>query len=221
MNESQHERQPGDEPPEPKPVTAVAVVPKTPIAFGQRGLQLATFDDAWRFAIGVVKSKLAPPSFREPEQVLIAIQYGAEIGLAPMQSLQSICVINGRPTLYGDALPALVHGSGLLEDLQERIDGQGDAAMAVCVAKRKGVATPVTRTFSVEDARTAGLLNKPGPWTQYRNRMLAMRARAFAFRDAFADVLRGIQVREEVEDFSTPAGDAPAAAAEPYTLPTE
>ena len=49
-----------------------------------------------------------PVSYRgKAEDVLIAIQYGQELGLKPMQSLQGVCVINGKPTVYGDTLLAV------------------------------------------------------------------------------------------------------------------
>jgi hypothetical protein len=73
----------------------------------QRGLALSSFDDAFRFAGMVAKSDFAPKDFRgKPEACLLAIQHGAELGLTPMQSLQSIAVINGKPSIYGDAAKA-------------------------------------------------------------------------------------------------------------------
>ena len=181
---------------------------------GDRGLELRSLDDYYRFAGGVIASGLAPSSFKTVEAVMVAMQYGAEIGFSPMQSLQLLAVINGKPTLYGDALPALAWGSGLLEELDEFIEGTGDDMVATCAVKRRGVVTRIIRTFSVADARSAGLLDKAGPWKTYRSRMLAMRARAFAFRDGFADVLRGCAVREEVEDYPVKVEAAP------YSLPT-
>jgi hypothetical protein len=71
--------------------------------------------------------------------------------------------------------------------------------VAVCVAKRKG-RTPVTAKFSVEDAKRAGLWAKQGPWSAYPKRMLQMRARGFALRDAFPDVLKGMITAEEAID---------------------
>lgn len=90
-----------------------AVTPKAPINFGNSGVKLATLEDAFRFSTAVVKSGLAPKGFGTAEAVLIALQHGAEIGLPPMASLQSIAVINGRPGIYGDSALALVRGSGL------------------------------------------------------------------------------------------------------------
>ena len=60
--------------------------------------------------------------------------------------------------------------------------------------------SPIIRTFSIAEARKARLLGKSGPWQDYRGRMLQMRARGFALRDGFADVLKGLNIREEVED---------------------
>ena len=195
--------------------TAITVKPPS-IATGQRGLVLSSLDEMFRFSNGVVKSGLAPSSFKTPEAVMIAIQYGAEIGFSPMQSLQSLAVINGKPSLYGDALPALAWGSGLLESLEETIEGDGDQRTARCSLARKGVTLPIVRTFSVADAKRASLWGKNGPWSSYPDRMLAMRARAFAFRDGFADVLRGIGVSEEVADYQPNR----VASQEPFVLPT-
>ncbi|MFO5178901.1 hypothetical protein RCK74_23225, partial [Salmonella enterica subsp. enterica serovar Enteritidis] len=84
---------------------------------------------------------------------------------------------------------ALVRASGLCEFVKERIDGDGDGRIAVCETKRRGEADTVRRTFSVSEAKEAGLWNKQGPWKQFPARMLQMRARAFALRDLYADVL--------------------------------
>ena len=70
---------------------------------------------------------------------------------------------------------------------------------AICMVLRSGRSEPITRTFSIDDAKRAGLWQKPGPWTDYPDRMLMMRARAFALRDAFPDVLMGLYLREEFE----------------------
>ena len=58
----------------------------------------------------------------------------------------------------------------------------------------------MVKTFSYEDAKRAGLWGKQGPWTQYPQRMAQMRARSWAVRDAFPDLLRGISVYEEQQD---------------------
>lgn len=167
-----------------------------------RGLALASFDDAFRFSKMVASSEFAPKDFKgKPESCLLAIQHGSEVGLSPMQSLQSIAVINGRPTIWGDAALALVQSSPVCEYVREYTEGQGDNLTAVCEAKRRGYPAPTVSKFSMADAKRAGLAGKSGPWSQYPERMLALRARGFALRNAFADALRGLITAEEAQDY--------------------
>ena len=105
----------------------------------QRGLALQTMSEAMTFAQMVAKSDFAPKDFKgKPESCLLAIQHGSEVGLSPMQSLQSIACINGRPSVWGDAALALAMGSPVCEYVKERVEGDGDQAVAICEAKRRG-----------------------------------------------------------------------------------
>jgi hypothetical protein len=168
----------------------------------QTGLALQSFDDAFRFAKMVSGSEFAPKDFKgKPESCMLAIQHGSEVGLSPMQSLQSIAVINGRPTIWGDAALALVQSSPVCEYVKEFTEGQGDNLTAVCECKRRGYPAPTVSKFSMSDAKRAGLAGKAGPWSQYPERMLALRARGFALRNAFADALRGLITAEEAQDY--------------------
>lgn len=195
-----------------------AIVRRT-IEADASGLVLGTFDEWWRMANLTVKSGLAPAALNTPEKMVVAWQWGAELGLSRMQAMQSITVINGRPSLWGDALPALVWGSGKCAYLDEHIEGEGEKAVAVCETKRKDSERPVIRTYSVEDARQAGLWGKAGPWKNYPTRMLQMRARAFCLRDAYADVLRGLAVVEDIQD--APVRAAVVETESDYKLPTD
>lgn len=168
-----------------------------------RGLALQTMAEAMTFGKMASQSAFVPKEFRgKPEDCVLAIQHGAEIGLGPTQSLQSIAVVNGRPVIWGDAAKGLVLASPICEYISERIEGDGDQMAAVCEAKRRGDPQPTVSTFSVADAKKAGLWGKSGPWTQYPKRMLQMRARGFALRDAFPDVLRGLVTAEEAQDYT-------------------
>jgi hypothetical protein len=152
----------------------------------------------------VASSPFAPKDFQgKPELCFLAMQHGGEVGLSPMQSLQSIAVINGRPSIWGDAALALVQACPVCEYVREYLEGEGDNLTAVCEAKRQGYPAPTTVRFSVADAKKAGLWGKTGPWTQYPSRMLQLRARGFALRNAFADALRGLVTAEEAQDYPT------------------
>lgn len=143
-------------------------------------------------------SDMVPKDYRgKPGNCLIAVQMGLELGLKPMQAIQGIAIINGRPSLWGDALWALVKSHPLCEFTEESYNAATQTA--TCVVKRKG-AEPVVRTFSKEDAVKAKLWGKEGPWTNYPPRMLQMRARGFACRDAIPEALKGFRLAEEARD---------------------
>ncbi|MEP9376161.1 recombinase RecT [Aquabacter sp. CN5-332] len=184
-----------------------------------RAMVPQTMEDVFYLADAVHKSKLAPAGLDNPQAVAIAILHGLELGVPPMTALQRIAVINGRPTIWGDLALALVRASGAAESIKEEITGEGENRVALCTVKRKGEPEPVVGSFSVADARRAGLWDdrmkvtrrrrdgsgtyeaaNDAPWHRFPERMMKMRARAFALRDAFADVLGGLYLREEIEE---------------------
>lgn len=191
----------------------VKAASKSPIQFGAQGVQLASIEDAFRFAKAICESGFAPKGMEKPESILVAIQLGAELGLTPMAALQNTAVINGRPAIYGDAALALVRSSGLLVSYKEEIVGEGgsDSFGFRVTAVRKGEQTTV-ETFTVGDAKRAKLWGKAGPWTDYPQRMLRFRARGYALRDLFGDVLKGLRTVEEARDIpSEPINVTPLA----------
>lgn len=181
--------------------TSLAVASEKTTALSILGIQATTFKEIDDLAKYVADSELVPKDYRgKPSNVIVAWQLGAELGLQPMQALQNIAVINGRPAVWGDAALALVLGKNILEDFSETFEGEGDKLTAVFRAKRKGIATPFERRFSVADAKTAGLWGKQGPWQQYPKRMLQMRSRGFGLRDCAPDILKGTYLAEELQD---------------------
>lgn len=187
---------------------AVAISdPRPQLVAGARPTAIVprTMEEAYRLATAVCTAGMAPYGIDTPEKALIAIMHGLEVGLTPMMAMQRIAVVNGRPTIWGDAAIGLVRASGLCEWIKEWVDGSGDARAAVCEAKRRGEPGTIKRNFSVADAKTAKLWGKSGPkgptpWVTMPDRMLQMRARGFCLRDGFADVLGGLYIREEIDD---------------------
>lgn len=154
--------------------------------------------EAMEMAGMLSRSGMVPTCYKsKPEDTLVAMMMGSELGLNPIQSLQNIAVINGRPSIYGDALAALVQNHPAFGGMQESFDES--TMTASCTVWRKN-GEKHTQTFSKADAETAKLWGKAGPWTQYPKRMLQMRARGFAVRSQFADALAGLITREEAED---------------------
>lgn len=192
-----------------------------------------TMDEAWRMSEAMHRSGLAPKDLNSPEKVMVAVMYGAEVGLPPMAAVQSIAVMNGRPVLWGDAALGIVKSSGLCVYIKEWFEGDGDDRVYYCETQRKGDPEPVKREYSVKDAKQAGLWDErprvrnykgedianPSPWFRFRPRMMQMRARGFCIRDAYADLLKGMRLKEEVDDGNVIEGEVAATAAPVKRVP--
>jgi len=179
------------------------------------------FTDILNMSEVFYQSKMAPNTLDSASKIAVAIQYGMELGLPPVQAMQNIAVVNGRPCLWGDALPALMYKHG--HQLDETIEGEGDEAIATCTLTRGDTGHVITKTFSVKDAQKAGLwqvdarvqrkgrngstyeADNTSPWYKYPKRMLQMRARSWAIRDGASDAMVGLAVAEEVQDYEETA----------------
>ncbi|MEO1951474.1 hypothetical protein [Thioclava sp.] len=162
-----------------------------------------SIDEAFRLAEALSKAgNMVPQHYQgKPMETMAAIVKGMEVGLAPMQALSSIAVINGRASLWGDAMPALMQRAGHHIDVEIENEADLEKAVAVSTLTRGDTGKTITRRFSYQDAKRAGLAGKRGPWQEYPLRMLANRARAFAIRDGAADALMGIGIADEVSDY--------------------
>lgn len=186
-------------------------------------LDPSLFNESYKIAERMVKeaSDILPMAYRgKPMMILLAADFGRKLGFGWLESVQSIAIINGHPSLYGDAMLALVQGSSQYEWIKEGeiISEQGKLLGCYTTVKRKHHEEHTVK-FTIEDAKKADLWddrpkikkkNKDGgfyementsPWYCYAPRMLQMRARAFALRNVFSDALRGIRMVEEVRDY--------------------
>lgn len=199
---------------------ATAPRPKPPLVGGGRIAAIVPQDieSVFRLANVIMAAGMAPRSLDSVEKCTVAILHGLEVGFTPMAALQSIAVVNGMPSIWGDGMIALVRASGLLEDIIETIeDDKEGPTIAVCKVKRVGSPSWVVQAFTRPQAMKAGLWKKQGPWVQYPQRMMQMRARSWALRDAFPDVLRGLNSAEEAIEMVdvTARGSATTAPPEP------
>jgi len=156
----------------------------------------------------LASSDMVPKHYKaKPMDILIAIDMGKAVGLPMMQALQSIAVINGMPSMYGDSPLAVCQSHPSFEWIKEEALMKGNEIDGYkCTVKRRNNEAH-TVLFTVADAKKANLWGKPGPWTQYASRMLQMRARGFALRNTFPDALKGIHIAEEIQDIQTIDGE--------------
>ncbi len=178
------------------------------IAMGDGGLRLSSLDDAYRFAQYIVKAGLAPKGFDTAEKALIAMQAGAELGFKYTQSLRAMVVVNGKPSLYGEAALGLIHDRKVCSRPPVLgISGDGDERYGFCRFQRKDMPETIETTFSVADAKKAQLWGKvgrsgePSAWVTYPDDMLQWRAFARACKRYFSDVTLGLVIVEELQDY--------------------
>ena len=207
-----------DEPVPNLPQKAALVAGASPLA-----LIPQTLEQAYRLAQAVVEAGLTPQGLDTPARALIAILTGLELGIPPMQAVQGIAVINGRPCIWGDLQLAIVRRSPRCAYVKEWIEGEGDDRVAWCETLRRGETEPIRRSFSVRDAIAAGLWQtaptikrknrqtgqayetaNDSPWFRYQPRMLQHRARSWCLRDTYADDLKGLNSAEEMRDTYPP-----------------
>ena len=184
------------------------------MALGVRGIVPANTADLMQLAVIACKAGLAPRGI-QPIQAAGIIAFGLEVGFSPIQALSAISFINGKAAVYGDGLTALLHASGKLRSMKEDIRGDGDDRTAFCELWRHGMDTPSVGRFSVREAKAAGLWGK-NVWASYPDRMLTHRARGWAARDGFSDVLRGLWSAEEAQDLN---GGKPQVVARSLPMP--
>lgn len=162
----------------------------------------APVDDMTVKAQGMAKPR---PERDVRSRLFLKMTFGAELGLKPLQAIQNVAVINNRPCIWGDAAKAIVLQSGLAEYIyEEEIGKQGtDSWGFVCRTKRKGNAKEEISTFTIGDAKRAGLVDKNGSlYKLYPQRMLMFRARGFRLRDSYPDVMKGLITAEEATDLA-------------------
>ena len=180
----------------------------SPVTLRAGGLMPDSMDGIWRLATAAAVAGVIP-SAKTKEQAFILLAAGFEAGLGFTATCKNVMLVNNRPSLWGDAALALVVRSPVCKSIQETTEGTGDGLCAVCTIQRDGWPLPTVRRFGVADAKKAGLWNKAGPWTNYPSRMLQMRARAFALRDAFPDLLMGLGIVEEQDDIPVSVASSP------------
>src|SRR6516165_2816814 len=142
---------------------SLAIRQAAQIVTGDRGLKLTNYEEMYRFAKAVALSKFNPyPNDWTDVDCFICLQKGAEVGMSPMQSLESIYVVNNRATIFGDAPKGLVEASGLMIDYDQYEEGKPfeDDYKWIVSSHRRGRSKPLITTYSVADAKTAGLWDK-------------------------------------------------------------
>ncbi len=153
---------------------------------------------AFDLAEKVCQTDMVPSSYRNnPMRAAVAIMWGANLGLNFMEALQNIAVIKGTPSIWGDAIPAIVMASDICEDLD--VTWNPETQEATATTKRRGM-EPKSYTYGIAEAKAAGLVRGDSAWDKHGKRMAENRARGWLIRNVYPDLLKGLQVSDEVEE---------------------
>lgn len=155
--------------------------------------QPKSLEQAQWLAKQVVSSGLAPSDLRKPQDALVILMTGAELGLRPMEALRGIYVVNGRPTLKADLMVALVRKSPECEYFTRT---EMNNERCTYETKRSDQPQPQEYTYTIEQAHNAGLTDKD-VWEKYPDRMLRARAASALAREEYPEVLLGLYTPEE------------------------
>lgn len=181
-----------------------------PLVLHEKNQQIVARDQAelYRLINVFMQGNAFPKTLDTPAKAVAAWQVAASLGLPPMVCMANLAIINGSIAMWGQLPKALAERTGEMEDFQiflidkaqKRISQEAgnlgeEPWGAVCRVKRKGRALN-EYVFTENDAKRAGLLNKSGPWKEYRPVMYQRRATAFAMKMEFPDALMGVPVAE-------------------------
>lgn len=181
-----------------------------------RAFEPASIDEAYRLAKLLVASRMLADGITGPEAAFAIIATGRELGLTAMQSLRSIHVIKGRPTLSADLVCALVKSRTDVCEYFRLVEST--ELSAVYETKRRGEPEPTTMRFTLEDAKRAQLLGSAN-WQKFPAAMLRARCITSLARAVYPDLVMGIYDPDEIADRPTEPAPLPIKQAQAVTVP--
>lgn len=144
------------------------------------------------YAKQLAGSQLLPKEYqRQPQNLLVAFEYGAALGLAPIEAVSSIHVIQGKPSMSADLMSVMVRRAGH----KLRVKGDDTYAEATII-RADDPDYPMTARWDMQKASQAGLLSNPS-WKKYPAAMLRARAISEVARMAASDALMGVKYTPE------------------------
>jgi hypothetical protein len=153
---------------------------------------------AMQLADVLSRSKLIPGSLRNPADILIVVMTGRELGLTVMQSVRGCHVIDGKVGMSAELMLALVKRRPECKFI--RIVESTDI---VCTleTQRDGDPEPTRMSYSIEQAKRAGVTNKDN-WKKHTEAMLRARCASALCRAVYPDLLLGVYSEDEMDEIA-------------------
>lgn len=149
-------------------------------------------------ALATAKTPTIPDRYiGKPRDMVSAIWVGRELGLQPMEAINSLYLVNGQVSMSGKVMSALIHRAGHMIKVKLSTT-EAEVECHRWFPQTQTMEHVGTVTFTEEDAKRAHL-SKKDTYRMYPQVMLAWRAITLAARVYYADVISGVSyVPEEV-----------------------
>lgn len=170
------------------------------------------FEHAQRVAKMLAASSLIPKEFQgNVQNVCIALEMANRIGASPMQVMQNLYIVHGKPSWSSSFIIAAINSCKKFSPLRFLMKGEGQARSCIAWAydlrdneKLEGVEV----TMSM--AKAEGWLGKSGSkWATMPELMLRYRAAAFFGRLYAPEILMGMHAVEEIQDIQIVSEEKP------------
>ena len=153
--------------------------------------QVAAMDAASRLAGALCSTAMVPKQYQgKPDDGAAAILYGAELGMNPIQSLQNVMVINGKPGVEARTMVALLKTKGYRVETVESSD------TSVTVRGTAPNGHEESSTWTIDRAAQAGYTSN-ALYKKIPAQMLWAKAATEVCRKIAPDVLLGIAYSTE------------------------
>lgn len=161
-------------------------------------LRPASLDDAIKLSEKLAGNPTLPQEFQKANSILLIILKAADLKLSVAQAFEGLHVIKGRVVMSS----AMATGLVIRDPLCEYFECVSETDEEVIYeTKRVGGKKPIRGSFTVAQAKAAGLWKPDSNWQKFTSDMLHARARARCARRAYPDLLLGMPpMREDVED---------------------
>jgi len=171
----------------------------------EMGFELTTIPEAYKLAQSLSKSALIPTALRgKPEDILVVLMSGRELGIPPMQSLRHLHCIEGRMSMSAQLILARVRRSPLCEYFTVL---ESTKTGAKCVTKRKGSVQEESADFTMDEAVAMNLAGRDN-WKKQPRTMLMWRAVTRLCRMVYPDLIEGLYSDDEADDIQRPSNAA-------------
>ncbi|HEY2086293.1 MAG TPA: hypothetical protein VGH54_09740 [Mycobacterium sp.] len=165
----------------------------------------SSLETKMQFARALATASLLPRAYQQnPGNVLIAMEFGDALGIPAIQAINSIHVIEGKPSASADLMAALVRKAG--HKLRVKVTRNPLHVVAELI-RADDPENPFVAEWDEDKARTANLLGK-GNWKTYPDQMMRNRAITEVIRMGASDAMYGvIYTPEELGAEVNSAGD--------------